>query len=117
MGHRRLIYIVAFLFGFLPQPAITLALTIVGALDWKRGVILSFFQYLAGIAAAALISGLFPGMVNSRTTLSDGMSTNRGFWLEVRSGCAFFMAWQLWLTSAHTRRSFFCRSSSSLRKC
>lgn len=55
-------------------------------MSWTKFVVLTVVQYLAGIAAAGLISGLYPNIVNSRSTLAGDVSEVRGFWIE------FFMA-------------------------
>lgn len=61
-------------------------------MNWTKCIILSIVQYVAGIAAAALVTGLLPGQVNARTTLNPQISVVQGFFLE------FFLTCQLIFT-------------------
>lgn len=47
-----------------------------------RAAILTFMQFLGGLAAAGLVSCMTPGQLNVRTTLAEGMSITRGLFLE-----------------------------------
>lgn len=87
-----MITLLIFLSYSFAQPAITLALTLTGAMDWTKCIVLTIVQFLAGIAAAGLVSGLLPGSVNARTTLNPETSTVQGFFLE------FFLTCQLIFT-------------------
>ncbi|KAL1626688.1 Aquaporin-1 [Diplodia seriata] len=40
-------------------------------------------QIIGGIAAAGIVSALFPGPMSVRTTLSDGTSVVRGLFIEM----------------------------------
>lgn len=55
----------------------------VGALPYLRGAIVIVAQILGGIAAAGIVSCLFPGPLNVRTSLSPGTSVTRGVFIEV----------------------------------
>lgn len=61
-------------------------------MSWTKCLILTIVQFVAGIAAAALVSGLLPGNVNARTTLNPQISVVQGFFLE------FFLTCQLIFT-------------------
>ena len=56
---------------------------LVGALPMVRSVLLIFSQILGGIAAAALVSVLFPGSLNVQTSLGGGTSVVRGLFIEM----------------------------------
>lgn len=61
----------------------TLGLYLVGALKPVRATLCFIAQILAGIAAAAFVSGILPGPLNVTTTLSNGISITRGVFLEM----------------------------------
>jgi aquaporin related protein len=68
--------------GGVQNPAITVALTLTGALSWVQCIVLTIVQYAGGIVASYLISGLYPGAVNSRTQLSPTTTVVQGFFFE-----------------------------------
>lgn len=68
--------------GGVQNPAITLALTLSGAMDISKCICLSVAQFAGGITASAVVSALLPGKVNARTTLSTGVTVAQGFWIE-----------------------------------
>lgn len=70
--------------GGLFNPAVTFGLCIAGALPWVRGLILFPAQMLGGMAAAGLVSCMFPGdiaVVN--TKLAPGVSIAQGLFIEM----------------------------------
>ncbi|OMP84308.1 Aquaporin-1 [Diplodia seriata] len=69
--------------GGLFNPAVTLGLCLIGALGWVRGSLVFIIQIIGGIAAAGIVSALFPGPMSVRTTLSDGTSVVRGLFIEM----------------------------------
>jgi aquaporin related protein len=69
--------------GGLFNPAVTVGLMVVGAVGVVRGVIVIISQFLGGIAAAAVVSGLQPGGLHVSTTLADNTSVVQGFFIEV----------------------------------
>ncbi|KAF2219977.1 aquaporin-like protein [Elsinoe ampelina] len=69
--------------GGLFNPAVTVGMCLIGALPWIRGVLLFFTQIIAGMASAALVSCLFPGELNVRTTLGGGTSIVQGLFIEM----------------------------------
>lgn len=71
---------------------VTLGLCLVGAVPPIRGALIVFGQFLGGIIAAALVSGIFPGPLAVTTSLDTSTSTARGFWIET------FLTTQLVLT-------------------
>lgn len=73
--------------GGLFNPAVTWAMMLVGATGYIRGVLIIVAQLLGGIAAAGLVSALFPGPLAVRTELAGGTSVVQGLFIEVPS-CA-----------------------------
>jgi len=71
--------------GGLFNPAITVALWLVGVLTTRRAVILFVAQILGGIAGAALVLGLTPSnsVQQVTTTLQPGISIAQGFLIEM----------------------------------
>ncbi|KAJ3492565.1 hypothetical protein NLG97_g5301 [Lecanicillium saksenae] len=68
--------------GGLFNPAVTLALCLVGAVGWVRGCIITAAQILGGTAAAAVVSCLFPGTLQVATALGGGTTTVQGLFIE-----------------------------------
>ncbi|KAI4859527.1 aquaporin-like protein [Hypoxylon rubiginosum] len=69
--------------GGLFNPAVTLGMMIVGAVDYIRGPMIIVSQMLGGITAAAAISGLTPGPLSVTTSLGGGTSVVRGIFIEM----------------------------------
>ncbi|KAF2857035.1 aquaporin-like protein [Plenodomus tracheiphilus IPT5] len=69
--------------GGLFNPAVTVAMGLIGAVSWMKAALLILAQLLAGIAAAAMVSTLFPGPLSVRTTLSADTSIVRGLFIEM----------------------------------
>lgn len=69
--------------GGLFNPAVTVGMCLIGALPWVRGSLLFLTQIIAGIAASALVSCMFPGDLNVQTTLGGGTSIVRGLFIEM----------------------------------
>lgn len=69
--------------GGLFNPAVTFGMCLVGALPWWRGLWLFIAQILGGISSAAVVSALFPGNLNSETTLAGGTSVAQGLFIEM----------------------------------
>lgn len=69
--------------GGLFNPAVTLALYLVGGLNAVRAALISVMQLLAGLAAAGLVYGLFPGPLKVATTLRPGTHVVQGLFLEM----------------------------------
>jgi len=69
--------------GGLFNPAVTIGMCLIGALPWVRGILLFFTQIAGGIASAALVSCMFPGELNVRTTLGGGTSVVQGLFIEM----------------------------------
>lgn len=61
----------------------TLALYLVGGLPLLRSVLVFIAQILGGLAAAGVVSCLFPGSLNVETTLGGGTSISRGLFIEM----------------------------------
>lgn len=56
---------------------------LIGAIPWMKVVLLILTQILAGIAAAAMVSTLFPGPLAVQTSLSPETSVVRGLFIEM----------------------------------
>ncbi|KAI1800916.1 aquaporin-like protein [Daldinia bambusicola] len=69
--------------GGLFNPAVTLGMMAVGAVDYVRGPLVVVSQIIGGIAAAAVISGLTPGPLAVSTSLGGGTSTVQGLFIEM----------------------------------
>ncbi|KHO01424.1 aquaporin [Metarhizium album ARSEF 1941] len=78
--------------GGMFNPAVTLGLTLVGAVKPLRAILIIPSQIVAAIAAAAVVDGLLPGPLTVVTTLGDGTSQVQGVFLEM------FLTAQLVLT-------------------
>ncbi|KAK0671714.1 putative aquaporin [Cercophora samala] len=69
--------------GGLFNPSVTLALFLVGGLSAVRSVIVVVAQLLAGMAAAGVVSALFPGPMDVDTTLGGGANVAQGLFIEM----------------------------------
>ncbi|KAF1983829.1 aquaporin-like protein [Aulographum hederae CBS 113979] len=69
--------------GGLFNPAVTLGMCLIGAVGWFRGALVLISQIVGAIAAAAVVSALFPGPLGVRTTLGPGTSIVRGLFIEM----------------------------------
>ncbi|KAE8381926.1 aquaporin-like protein [Aspergillus bertholletiae] len=69
--------------GGLFNPAVTLALCLVGGLSPIRGVLIFASQIVAGIASAGVVSALFPNALNVGTRLGGGTSISQGLFIEM----------------------------------
>ena len=50
----------------------------IGAITWIRAGLVFIAEMLAGMAAAGIVSALFPGPLNVATTLNSQTSVTRG---------------------------------------
>ncbi|PNP53886.1 hypothetical protein THARTR1_05703 [Trichoderma harzianum] len=69
--------------GGMFNPAVTLALVLVGAVKPIRGLLIFPTQIVAGIAAAAVTDALLPGPLLVANKLSSGTSISRGLFIEM----------------------------------
>ncbi|KAG9388121.1 Aquaporin [Pyrenophora tritici-repentis] len=69
--------------GGLFNPAVTFGMCLIGALPWVRGALLFVTQILGGMAAAGLVSCMFPGELNVRTKLGGGTTITQGLFIEM----------------------------------
>ncbi|KAK0996828.1 Aquaporin-1 [Friedmanniomyces endolithicus] len=69
--------------GGLFNPAVTLALALIGAVPWIRAGLVFIAQILGSIAASAVVSGLFPGSLNVATNLGGGTTIVQGLFIEM----------------------------------
>ncbi|KAI5479655.1 hypothetical protein MNV49_003165 [Pseudohyphozyma bogoriensis] len=84
LSNQTVMFISASISGSLFNPAITLALWIVGVMTWFRAAILLVAQLAGGITAAALVAALTPGGIGDTITkLAPGVSTTQGLFIEM----------------------------------
>ncbi|KAI0900804.1 aquaporin-like protein [Annulohypoxylon nitens] len=69
--------------GGLFNPAVTVGMMAVGALDYVRGPLVMFSQIVGGIAAAGVVAGLTPGPLAVATVLGGGTSVVQGLFIEM----------------------------------
>ena len=69
--------------GGLFNPAVTFGMCLVGALPYIRGMLLVVAQIVGSIAASGVVSALFPGPMNVKTTLGAGTSIVQGLFIEM----------------------------------
>ncbi|GAB1312532.1 Aquaporin-1 [Madurella fahalii] len=69
--------------GGLFNPAVTLALYLVGGLPIIRSIVVVVAQIVGGIAAAGVVSALFPGPMGVETTLGGGANVAQGLFIEM----------------------------------
>lgn len=69
--------------GGLFNPAVTLGMCLIGALPYVRGGLLFIAQMLACMCSAAVVSCLFPGPLNVKTSLGAGTSITQGLFIEM----------------------------------
>ena len=62
---------------------VTLGLCLIGAVPFPRGGLVVIAQMLGGMAAAGVVSTLFPGPLAVTTTLSGGTSKAQGVFIEM----------------------------------
>jgi aquaporin related protein len=113
------------------NPAITFGMCVEGKLSWKKALSLVAAQFLAGMAAAGLVTGLFPGRLTAETLLGNGTSVVRGlceycfeswsavYWLtisvvEVFLTAAFVFSVFMLATEKHKGAGAVSRQSSAL---
>lgn len=65
------------------QSQVTLGLWLAGVFPLLRAVLLVPAQVAGGIAAAGLVSALFPGPLNVQTKLGDGTTNAQGLFIEM----------------------------------
>ncbi|QSZ33994.1 hypothetical protein DSL72_005574 [Monilinia vaccinii-corymbosi] len=73
--------------GGLFDPAVSISLFFVGAIDFTRCVLLCIAQCAGGIAASAMAYGLYNGGLHTGTTLKPGMSPAQGVIVEMILTC------------------------------
>ncbi|KAK4935785.1 Aquaporin-1 [Elasticomyces elasticus] len=69
--------------GGLFNPAVTLGLCLIGAVPFLRGGLVFIAQMLGAMAAAGVVSCLFPGPLAVTTSLSGGTSKVQGLFIEM----------------------------------
>jgi aquaporin rerated protein, other eukaryote len=56
---------------------------LIGAIGYIRGLVTFSAQIIGAICAAGIVSALFPGELNVRTSLAPGTSLTRGLFIEM----------------------------------
>ncbi|KAF1365969.1 aquaporin [Lizonia empirigonia] len=69
--------------GGLFNPAVTVAMALIGAITWLKAALLIVAQLFGAMAAAGVVSATFPGPLAVRTRLSAGTSITRGLFIEM----------------------------------
>ncbi|KAM5491430.1 Aquaporin-1 [Microsporum audouinii] len=69
--------------GGMFNPAVTLALALVGAISPVRAGMVAIAQIAGGIAAAGVVSALFPGPLVVQTKLGGGTTIVQGLFIEM----------------------------------
>lgn len=69
--------------GSLFNPAVTLAMLLIRAVDPVRGILIVFGQIAGSIAASAVILGLLPNGTTAGTELGGGTSVLQGLFIEM----------------------------------
>ncbi|KAH6620328.1 aquaporin [Boeremia exigua] len=69
--------------GGLFNPAVTVAMALIGAVPCVKAVLLILAQLVGAIAAAGAVSATFPGPLAVRTRLGAGTSVTRGVFIEM----------------------------------
>ena len=69
--------------GGLFNPAVALAMVLVGSVGYVRGLLVVLAQIVGAIAAAAVVAGLTPGPLKVGTALAGGTSVTRGLFIEM----------------------------------
>lgn len=69
--------------GGLFNPAVTLALCLVGAVPFGRGCFVFIAQMFGAMASAGVVKALFPGPLAVTTSLAGGTNTAQGLFIEM----------------------------------
>jgi aquaporin related protein len=80
-------------------------MALIGAIGWLKAAALIITQILAGIAAAAVVSGLFSGPLSVRTRLESHTSVVRGLFIEMF--LTFELIFCIFMLVAEKHRSTF----------
>lgn len=91
--------------GGLFNPAVTLAMCVIGAVPWVRGGLLFVSQMVGAICSAAVVSGLFPGDLTVQTTLGGGTSIAQGLFIEMF--LTFQLVFTIFLLAAEKHKATF----------
>ncbi|KAI8937974.1 hypothetical protein NX059_005654 [Plenodomus lindquistii] len=91
--------------GGIFNPAVTVAMGLIGAVPWIKAALLIVAQLLGGIAAAGMVSTLFPGPLSVRTRLSAETSTVRGLFIEMF--LTALLVFGIFMLAAEKHRSTF----------
>jgi len=65
------------------NPAVTFGMALVGAINWVRAGLIFVAQLLGSMAAAGVVSALFPGPMNVSTMKGYNVSTAQALFIEM----------------------------------
>ncbi|KAF2228839.1 aquaporin-like protein, partial [Viridothelium virens] len=91
--------------GGLFNPAVTLGMALIGAVTWVRAGLVFISQLLGAMCAAAVVSALFPGPMNVKTTLGGGTSIARGLFIEMF--LTFLLVFTIFMLAAEKHKGTF----------
>ncbi|KAL1649155.1 Aquaporin-1 [Diplodia intermedia] len=90
--------------GGLFNPAVTLGMCLIGAVGWFRGLLIFVTQMVGGIAAAGIVSCLYPNALNVRTQLRN-TSIVRGLFIEMF--LTFMLVFTVFMLAAEKHKGTF----------
>ncbi|KAL9082864.1 MAG: hypothetical protein Q9165_008749 [Trypethelium subeluteriae] len=85
--------------------AVTLGMALIGAVTWVRAGLVFISQILGAMCAAAVVSALFPGPMNVKTTLGGGTSIARGLFIEMF--LTFLLVFTIFMLAAEKHKGTF----------
>ncbi|KAL1656782.1 Aquaporin-1 [Didymella pomorum] len=91
--------------GGLFNPAVTVAMALIGAVPLVKAALLILAQLLGAMAAAGVVSATFPGPLAVRTRLGAGTSISRGVFIEMFLTAMLIFA--IFMLAAEKHRSTF----------
>lgn len=69
--------------GGVLNPAVTVALAMVGAIQWRRAAMFIIAHLIGAVCAGALAQGLFPGPFTGANVRKNGITNAQAFFLEL----------------------------------
>ena len=80
-------------------------MALIGAVSWIRALVAFIAQILGAMTSAAVVSALFPGRMNVKTTLGGGTSIARGFFIEMF--LTFLLVFTIFMLAAEKHKGTF----------
>ena len=84
---------------------VTMGMALIGAVDWFRAGLVFLSQLLGAMTSAAVVSALFPGPLNVKTTLGGGTSIVRGLFIEMF--LTFLLVFTIFMLAAEKHKGTF----------